>query len=262
MCALFNILVVDDDVSNITALERALRDQYNVLSATNGEDAVSMMESYDIALIMADDHMPGMAGVELLQKALEKHPTTIRVILTSYTDEKLLMEAVREGSVHSYIVEPWEPGEIRDTVGKWIGIHKALKELMRRIAYLEEQAELKEQQIRERERQIAELRREFSELRAQKPDRVSPESQPEERPEEGPRPQVGEILMEMGYLTKTQLDWSLKNQRMEELRHLHDMKHRLLGRILLEYRIITEEQLEEALAEQRRRLLRRGERDN
>jgi hypothetical protein len=68
--------------------------------------------------------------------------------------------------------------------------------------------------------------------------------------------------MEMGYLTKTQLDWSLKNQQMEETRRLHDMKHRLLGRILLERRIITEEQLEEALAEQQRRLLHRGERDN
>jgi len=117
---LYNILVVDDEVSNLNALQRALRHEYNVLSATNGEDALAIMEQNDVALIIADHRMPGMTGVELLEKALQEYPNTIRIILTSYTDEKLLMEAINAVHAHGFLPKPWEPEEITSIVGRWI----------------------------------------------------------------------------------------------------------------------------------------------
>jgi CheY-like chemotaxis protein len=109
---IYNILIVDDEVPNLNALERTLRSEYNVFSATNGEDALCIMEQADIGFIIADHRMPGMTGVELLEKTLERHPDTIRTILTAYTDEHLLMDAINRIRIHRYIRKPWKPEEM------------------------------------------------------------------------------------------------------------------------------------------------------
>jgi response regulator RpfG family c-di-GMP phosphodiesterase len=144
--ALYNILVVDDEESNLNALRRVLRREYNIFTATNGQDALAIVEQNDIALIIADHRMPGMTGIELLEKTLRKHPNTIRVILTSYTDENLLMDAINTVHAHGYLTKPWEPEEVKSVVRKWMAI------------YLKEQGERKEKdrQIESLERQLAE----------------------------------------------------------------------------------------------------------
>jgi CheY-like chemotaxis protein len=115
----YNILVVDDEVANINALERTLNalkrtfgHEYHIFSATSGEDALAIMEQNDIGFIIADQRMPGMTGVEFLERTLQEYPDTIRIILTAYTDEKLLMDAINRVHVHGYISKPWEPEEI------------------------------------------------------------------------------------------------------------------------------------------------------
>jgi DNA-binding NtrC family response regulator len=117
---LHNILVVDDEVSNLNALQRALRREYNILSATNGDDALTMVERNDIALIIADHRMPGMTGVELLEETLKKYPDIIRIILTAYTDDKLVIEAINMGFVYSCIGKPWEIEEVKAIIREWI----------------------------------------------------------------------------------------------------------------------------------------------
>jgi CheY-like chemotaxis protein len=116
----YNILLVDDEEPNLNALERTLRREYNVFSATNGRDALAIMEENDIYFIIADQRMPGMTGVEFLERTLENYPNTIRTILTAYTDEQLLMDAINRVHVHRYIKKPWKPEDIivlvRDTI--------------------------------------------------------------------------------------------------------------------------------------------------
>jgi CheY-like chemotaxis protein len=128
-----NVLIVDDEVANLNALERTLRPlkrffetDYNVFSATNGEDAWSILEENEIAFIIADQRMPGMTGVELLEKTLDKYPDIIRMILTAYTDEKLLLDAINRVHVHGYINKPWEPQEIIDIVRQGLEAHGAI----------------------------------------------------------------------------------------------------------------------------------------
>lgn len=116
----YNILIVDDEIGNLSALERTFRRDYNIFSATNGEDALSIIEQNDIALIVTDHYMPGMTGVEFLEKARQKHPNTIRIILTAYTDEKVLMDAVSKGNIYSFITKPWDPGEVKSIVKRGI----------------------------------------------------------------------------------------------------------------------------------------------
>lgn len=112
---LCNILIVDDEVSNLNALRRAFRREYNVLSATDEENALAIMERNDIALIIASHNMPGMNGIEFLGKAAQRYPDTIRIILAAY-DRELLMDAMRMEYIHSYVTKPWEPEEVRAIV--------------------------------------------------------------------------------------------------------------------------------------------------
>ena len=111
----YNILIVDDEVSNLNALRRTFRGEYNVFPATNEENALTIMERNDIGLIIASHNIPGMNGIGFLQKAAERYPDTIRIILAAY-DRDLLKDAMIMQHIHSYITKPWEPEEIRAIV--------------------------------------------------------------------------------------------------------------------------------------------------
>jgi response regulator RpfG family c-di-GMP phosphodiesterase len=115
-----SILVVDDERVILNTLERTFRRKYNVFSALSGEDALSIMEQNDIALIIADHLMPDMTGTELLKKTSRKYPNTIRIILSAYPDEKPFMDAVDTGHVHKYITKPWELEEVESAVKEGI----------------------------------------------------------------------------------------------------------------------------------------------
>ena len=115
----YNVLLVDDEVSNLNALERVLRTEYNVFSATNGEDALAIMEQNDIALVIADHRMPGMTGIELLEQVLQSYPDTVCILLTAYSEEKLLMDAINRVRVHGFLTKPWDPEAVMSTVKRW-----------------------------------------------------------------------------------------------------------------------------------------------
>jgi response regulator RpfG family c-di-GMP phosphodiesterase len=122
-----NILVVDDEEDVLDALERTLRDEYHVFSAANGEDALSIVEKHDIALVIADHRMPGMTGIELLRTVMEKSPNTIRVILSGYIDQKMLMDAISTVHIHDIISKPYGIEEVRFTVRRWVEQYKRIK---------------------------------------------------------------------------------------------------------------------------------------
>lgn len=168
---IYNILIVDDDVSNVNALKRALRREYNVLSATNGEDALAVMGQNEVDLIIADHRMPGMTGIELLERTLQKYPSVVRVILTSYTDEKLLMDAINRVHAHGFLPKPWEPEEIHSIVEKCIASYREdqQKELVEEKQEqlgkdMEDEGKTREQLVEE----LLELRRRVAESEAKR----------------------------------------------------------------------------------------------
>ncbi len=134
----FNILLVDDEVTNLNALNRTLRGEYNIFSATSGEDALAILRQNDIDLIIADHRMPGMTGVELLDTARRDYSNTIRIILTAYTDQKLLMDAVNMVHAHGYLTKPWDPEEVKSIVRKWQALQAARKRLESEILKAQE----------------------------------------------------------------------------------------------------------------------------
>jgi sigma-B regulation protein RsbU (phosphoserine phosphatase) len=111
------ILIVDDEPANLQKLRRTLINRYPVLAAGSGTEALDLVRSRnDIAVIIADQRMPDMSGVELLRYSLDLLPQAIRIILTGYTDVDTLIEAINYCRVFRYIVKPWDPPDLLLTV--------------------------------------------------------------------------------------------------------------------------------------------------
>jgi len=148
-----NILLVDDGPNVLSVLVTLLRVDYNVFSATSGEDALSIMEQNDIALIIADHRMPGMSGSELLEKALQMYPNTIRIILSGYIDQKLLMNAISTVHAHDVLVKPWMSDEVEFTVKRWIEQYEKYSQLEEKAG----QCEDLQRQLEETKQRIQQL---------------------------------------------------------------------------------------------------------
>jgi response regulator RpfG family c-di-GMP phosphodiesterase len=112
----YKIMVVDDEPANLRLLERLFRRDYQVLTAASGEEALRLLEQHDAALLITDQRMPGMTGIELLKLTAEFRPHMVRIILTGYTDVGALVEAINCGQVYKYVTKPWDNDELRLTV--------------------------------------------------------------------------------------------------------------------------------------------------
>ncbi|NQT25395.1 sigma-54-dependent Fis family transcriptional regulator [candidate division KSB1 bacterium] len=106
------ILLVDDQVEVLHSLERLLKDQYQVYKANNGAAALDLMKGNPISILISDQRMPGMTGVEFLSKSIELQPDTIRILITAYADIDASIAAVNQGQIYYYISKPWEPDEL------------------------------------------------------------------------------------------------------------------------------------------------------
>ena len=109
----YGILIVDDEPAILESLELTLGSDYRVHTAESGEDGLAILEREDIALIISDQVLPSMSGVEFLEKAIEAEPQAIRMMLTGYADIGSMSRAINEGRIYRFITKPWEPEEVR-----------------------------------------------------------------------------------------------------------------------------------------------------
>ncbi|MDQ3804048.1 MAG: HD domain-containing protein, partial [Acidobacteriota bacterium] len=114
----YKIMIVDDEPANLRLLERLFRRDYTVVTANSGEEAIRLLEQHDVALLITDQRMPGMTGIELLKLTAPLRPHMVRIILTGYTDVTALVEAINCGQVYKYVTKPWSNDELRLTVSR------------------------------------------------------------------------------------------------------------------------------------------------
>ncbi|MCP5043661.1 MAG: sigma-54-dependent Fis family transcriptional regulator [bacterium] len=112
----YGILIVDDEEAILESLDFTLGSEYRVFTANNGRDGLEIFASEEIALVIADQNMPGMSGVEFLEKVIDRDPRAIRMMLTGYADISSLARAINTGRIYRYITKPWEPDELRINV--------------------------------------------------------------------------------------------------------------------------------------------------
>lgn len=108
-----SILIVDDEENVVRSLSRTLRDQFNVLTATSGEAALDILQRQEVAVILTDQRMPGLTGVQLLESAKRLYPQTVGVLISGYSDGGALVDALNLGIVRGFIPKPWDTEELR-----------------------------------------------------------------------------------------------------------------------------------------------------
>ena len=107
------ILIVDDQIEILNALERQLKDDYKVYTSSNGEEALGLVEKNIFTVILADQRMPGMTGIDFLSKSMSIQPDIVRILITAYADIQASIDAVNKGQIYYYVSKPWEPDELR-----------------------------------------------------------------------------------------------------------------------------------------------------
>jgi DNA-binding NtrC family response regulator len=124
----YKMLIVDDEPANLRTLARLFREDYEVLTAESGDEALALLGQHDVALLITDQRMPGMTGIELLKKTVPMRPRMVRIVLTGYTDVDALVEAINCGHVYRYVAKPWDNEELRLTVKRGLEHYEALKQ--------------------------------------------------------------------------------------------------------------------------------------
>jgi len=134
------VLFVDDEGNILRSIKRLfMEESYEVLTTNSGEKALELLkDGQDIGLIVSDQRMPGMLGVDLLKQASEISPDTLRIILTGYTDINAAIDAINKGGAYQYITKPWKDDDliqiVRDAVYRYslIRENKRLTEIVKR----------------------------------------------------------------------------------------------------------------------------------
>lgn len=110
------LLCVDDEPYVLNALMRLFRSHYEVGIATSGAQALQLMDTLPFDVVISDQRMPGMSGVELLSRIRTKHPRAMRILLTGYADLEATLDAVNRGEVFRYVTKPWNNDQLRVVV--------------------------------------------------------------------------------------------------------------------------------------------------
>lgn len=108
----YEVLVVDDEEDNLDAFRFSFRKSFSLHYALGGQAALDLLERIDPAVIVSDQRMPGMSGVEFLRRAKERRPDAQGILLTAYADLSVLIDAVNSGAVERYVQKPWDSKEL------------------------------------------------------------------------------------------------------------------------------------------------------
>ncbi|MFQ5670109.1 MAG: ATPase, T2SS/T4P/T4SS family [Acidobacteriota bacterium] len=189
----FTLLFVDDEPQMLSGLRRVFhRENYKILTATSGQEALELMEAHPVQLILTDHRMPGMLGCELLTRIKQRWPETIRIMLTGHADVQAIMGAVNEGAVYKFMTKPCDDHDLRLTIAL----------ALEQYALLQENKQLKEI-TKQQHKKIKKYSSVFDEARGI----------------------LGTVLVRGGVLTKEQLEEAMKARNEDE--YLGDVLVRL-----------------------------------
>jgi len=109
----YKLLIVDDEMPNLRLLQRLFSSDYECFTAATGAEAVQVLQRHDIAVLITDQRMPQMTGIDLLKQTAELRPHMVRILLTGYSDVEAHVEAINSGLVYMYITKPWNNSDLK-----------------------------------------------------------------------------------------------------------------------------------------------------
>ncbi|BAU53543.1 response regulator [Mucilaginibacter gotjawali] len=112
------VLYVDDEEHNLFSFKATFRIKYKVLTALSGAEALDILAKNQVHIIITDQRMPEMTGIEFLEKVLDKFPDPMRLLLTGYADMNAVIDAVNKGKIFHYLAKPWNEEELDLTINR------------------------------------------------------------------------------------------------------------------------------------------------
>lgn len=116
------VLFLDDEERILKSMKALFRSKYDVVTTTDGNSALEYLKRDRVHLVVSDQRMPGMTGVEFLRKAKDVSPNTMRILLTGYSDLSAIVDSINDGEVFRFINKPWDNNEIQKVVGEAVDI--------------------------------------------------------------------------------------------------------------------------------------------
>ncbi|HCY63412.1 MAG TPA: hypothetical protein DHV59_11405 [Oxalobacteraceae bacterium] len=161
-----SLLLVDDEPNILSALKRLVRrDDYRIFTADSGAEGLALLAQHEIDVIVSDQRMPGMTGVDFLRTVKDLYPQTVRIVLSGFTELQSVTDAVNEGAIYKFLTKPWDDEQLRKHIAQafehkemadenrrlGLEVRAANHELAKANRQLEELLQQKQQQIQNRE---------------------------------------------------------------------------------------------------------------
>ncbi|MCU0391452.1 MAG: hybrid sensor histidine kinase/response regulator [Thermoflexibacter sp.] len=175
------ILYVDDETDNLIVFESAFRWHFQVFTANSAEIALQILQANsDIALLIADERMPVMSGLNLIEIVLKEYPDIINIILTGFGDPQTIIKAINMGGVYHYVTKPWKQEELKITIENGLETYQ-LKQQNKQLIHnltkankdLEQYAHTLETRVEERTKEISILKEELEQKIQQRTAKLS-----------------------------------------------------------------------------------------
>lgn len=152
------LLLVDDEPNILAALKRLMRPAgYHILTAGSGQEGLEVLEKNEVDVIVSDQRMPGMTGVEFLRTVKTLYPETVRIVLSGFTELQSVTDAVNEGALYKFLTKPWDDVQLREHIEKAFQ-HKEMDDENRRLVL----------EVRNANRELAKANRQLEEVLKQK----------------------------------------------------------------------------------------------
>lgn len=163
-----NLLIIDDEPEILKALTRQFCRKYNVFSATNAEEGFIIMEKENIQVVLSDQRMPGMTGVDFFSRIKTKYPDALKLILTGYSDIEAVIGAINDGQVFRYVTKPWNPDELETIIKEAFEKFELITKNRKLMHSLQDVNENLEKKVKERTLELEKVNEKLSELNIEK----------------------------------------------------------------------------------------------
>lgn len=152
------LLVVDDEVDVCDSVHDLLRREFTVLRARNAEAGMALMREHEVHIVMTDQRMPKMTGVELLKRVRAGHPQAVRLLFTGFADVESVIAAINQGRIFRFLKKPWQPDELFEAVREAADEYDRLVEHADTMDRLKEDVTALRQRVSTLENEVRQLR--------------------------------------------------------------------------------------------------------
>ncbi len=126
--AKITVLYVDDEVNNLNSFKASFRRVFQVLTADSAATAIKLLSENEVHVIVSDQRMPEMTGIQFLESIISDHPDPIRMLLTGYADINAVIDAINKGQVYKYFSKPWNEEELKVNIEKAYELYRLKKD--------------------------------------------------------------------------------------------------------------------------------------